>query len=76
MSVMVAAELKVGTIYGDTINQEYVYMPASEIGLVEPICIFEKSTVRQDISLTEALTLVRKLSLKPACHPRFGRSSC
>lgn len=73
---MVAAELKSGIIYGDSINKEYVYMPASELGLDHPLCVFETKTARQDITLTEALTLVRKLSLKPAVHPILGKTSC
>lgn len=75
MSVMVQAKLQAGVIYGDTVNQEYVYMPASEIGVAEPICVFE-SNVRQDISLPEAVALVRRLSLKPVRHPRLGFTSC
>ena len=76
MSVMVTAELKAGIIYGDNISQEYVYMPASEIGVDNPICVIERPNNRSDISLKEAVTLVRKLSLKPVKHPRFGASSC
>ncbi|MFA6849147.1 MAG: hypothetical protein WCS30_02250 [Selenomonadaceae bacterium] len=76
MSMILQAELKAGVIYGDTINNEYVYMPASEIGVSEPICVFETTDKRLDVSLKEALTLVRKLSLKPAKHPLLGRSSC
>lgn len=76
MSVMTQAKLQTGVIYGDTVNQEYVYMPASEIGLAEPLCVFEKPGSRQDVSLSEALVLIRRLSLKPARHPRFGASSC
>lgn len=76
MSTMVTAELKAGMIYGDTINQEYVYMPGSEIGVAEPLCVLERKDTRTDISLKEAVTLVRKLSLKPVNHPRLGRFSC
>lgn len=76
MSVMVTAELKAGVIYGDNINQEYVYMPGSEIGVDNPICVLETKTDRIDIPLKEAVTLVRKLSLKPVSHPRLGKLSC
>ncbi|MBP2633713.1 MAG: hypothetical protein H6Q70_4341 [Firmicutes bacterium] len=76
MSVMVTAELKAGVIYGDNINQEYVYMPGSEIGVDNPICVLETKTERIDLPLKEAVTLVRKLSLKPVNHPRFGRLTC
>jgi len=74
--MILQAELKAGVIYGDNINNEYVYMPASEIGVSEPICVFETADKRLDVSLKEALTLVRKLSLKPANHPLLGRTSC
>lgn len=76
MSVMAQAKLKAGVIYGDSLNQEYVYMPGSEIGVEDPLCVFERPGSRQDISVTEALVLIRRLSLKPAKHPRLGTSSC
>lgn len=76
MSTMVQAELKAGVIFGDTINGEYVYMPASEIGLAAPICVYEAANRRDDIDLHEAMRLIRLRSLKPAVHPRLGRSSC
>ena len=76
MSVMAQAKLKAGVIYGDSLNQEDVYMPGSEIGVEDPLCVFERHGSRQDISVTEALVLIRRLSLKPAKHPRLGTSSC
>lgn len=76
MSTMVIAELQAGVIYGDTISSEYVYMPASEIGVDEPLCVLETKTNRIDITLKEAVNLVRRLSLKPAIHPRWGKHSC
>ena len=62
MSTMVTAELKAGIIYGDMENNEYVYMPASEIGVENPICVIETPTDRKDISLKDAVNLIRKLS--------------
>ncbi len=76
MSTMVQSELKAGIIFGDTANEEYVYMPASELGLAEPICVYERADDRSDIDFHEAVRLIRIRSLKPAQHPRFGRSSC
>lgn len=76
MSTMVTAELKAGVIYGDTSSHEYVYMPASEIGINEPLCVLETKTSRIDVTLKEAVSLVRKLSLKPAIHPKWGKYSC
>lgn len=76
MKTLIEAELCDGVIYGDNVNGEYVYMPASEIGVDNPICVFETVGNRQDISMTEALKIVIKRSLKPVKHPRLGLSSC
>ncbi len=76
MPTMTESALKDGIIYGDMVNAEYVYMPASEIGTAAPLCIYEKNGERFDISLAGALNIVRKLSLKPAIHPQLGTSSC
>ena len=76
MAVMAESQLKSGTIFGDTDTQEYVYMPASEIGAATPLFVIETVDSRQDISLAEALSLIRRLSLKPVRHPRLGLSSC
>ncbi|WP_196592407.1 hypothetical protein [Pectinatus frisingensis] len=76
MLTMTEAALYNGTIYGDNINAEYIYIPASEIGMETPLCIFEKNGERLDVSVGKALDIVRKLSLKPVVHPRLGDSSC
>lgn len=76
MSTMVAAELQSGVIYGDAQLEEYVYMPAGEIGMEQPLCVYEFDGERNDISLKEAIALVRKRSLKPARHPKLGALSC
>ena len=47
-----------------------------EIGVKNPICVFEENSSREDISMSEALTIIRKRSLKPVKHPRLGISSC
>jgi len=75
MSRMTAEHLKVGIIFGDAATEEYVYLPASEIGMEEPLCVIETPKGRQDISMKDALAYVRKLSLKPVRHPRLGRHS-
>ena len=74
--MMVAAKLKDGLIFGDVENDEYVYMPAGEIGLKEPQCVYEASGRRHDVDLPEAVRLVRVRSLRPARHPLLGASSC
>lgn len=76
MSVMVTAELRAGVIYGDVQSREYVYMPAGEVGVAEPLCVLENKAGRRDVTLQEAVVLVRKLSLKPARHPLLGTHSC
>jgi hypothetical protein len=75
MSRMTVAHLKTGIIFGDNIAQEYVYLPASEIGMDDPLCVIETPKGRQDITMKQALASILKLSLKPVCHPRLGRSS-
>jgi len=69
---MTAEHLKTGIIFGDNNTQEYVYLPASEIGMDEPLCVIETPQGRQDITLKQALLFVLKLSLKPVRHPQWG----
>ena len=76
MSVMQTAQLKVGRIFGDRETNEYVYMPASEIGAADPLCVYETASRRDDVTLDEALRLIRIRSLRPTRHPRLGESSC
>jgi len=76
MSVIIAAQLKAGIIFGDIDAQEYVYMPGGEVGAENPVCVFETANERQDVNLDEAVDLVLRLSLKPASHPRLGKKSC
>lgn len=73
--MVIEAELRGGVIYGDQVNGEYVYMPASEVGAVPPLCVYETSAARVDVDMKEALRLIRVRSLKPARHPRLGESS-
>ena len=76
MRTLIESQLCDGVIYGDNQNKEYVYRPASEIGINNPMCIFEIEYTREDISMSEALVIIRKRSLKPVKHPRLGESSC
>ena len=70
------SELKTGLIFGDSESGEYVYMPASEIGIDNPVCVYEADGRRSDIDLQEALRLIRVRSLRKTNHPVLGRSSC
>ena len=65
------SELKTGVIFGDNENQEYVYMPGSEIGVDSPMCVYESDGRRLDVDLNEALR-----ALRHAKHPVLGTSSC
>ncbi len=76
MSVMQTSQLKSGLVFGDSATEEYVYMPASEFGVENPICIYETKNRRDDVTLDEALRLIRVRSLRPTKHPRLGESSC
>ena len=74
MSRMTAEYLAAGIIFGDNNTQEYIYLPASEIGMDDPLCVIETPKGgRQDITLKQALLSVLKLSLKPVRHPKWGR---
>jgi len=75
MSVIVAEQLKAGVILGDSTNKEYIYMPGSEIGSDDPMCIFEKQGRQTDLHLKEAAELALKLTLKPTCHPKLGKKA-
>ena len=74
--VLAESKLRVGVIYGDTANHEYIYMPGSELGVKDPVCVYEADGMREDIDMHEALRLIRVRSLKPARHPVWGESSC
>lgn len=76
MSRMTAEHLKAGIIFGDHSTQEYLYLPAGEIGMEDPLCVIETPQGRQDITMKQALLYVLKLSLKPVCHPQLGKNSC
>ena len=76
MRTMTESELHAGVIFGDTVSDEYVYMPASELGLENPVCVYEYSLQREDVHMQEALDIIRRRSLKPVKHPRLGKSSC
>ena len=70
------AQLGRGIIFGDQNTDEYVYMPASEIGANPPVYVYEESGSRRDINLSEALHLIRVRDLRPTSHPFLGRTSC
>nr|WP_314807539.1 hypothetical protein [uncultured Selenomonas sp.] len=70
------AQLLRGIIFGDRNTDEYVYMPASEIGADPPVYVYEEGSCRHDVELAEALHLIRVRDLRPTEHPLLGRTSC
>ncbi|WP_297862183.1 hypothetical protein [uncultured Acidaminococcus sp.] len=75
MSVIMAEELLSGLILGDRDNEQYLYMPGSEIGSDNPMCIFEEHGNKTDLHLEEAVELAKRLTLKPTVHPVYGKRS-
>lgn len=75
MSIITASQLKAGVIFGDLDLGEYIYLPAGEVGVTDPVCVLETSKGRQDLPLAAAAALVQKLSLRPVKHPVFGARS-
>jgi hypothetical protein len=73
MSKINEEKLQAGIIFGDNINKEYIYMPGSEIGCKDPLCILEKDGSRTDLTISEALNQITRLSLKPVEHPVYGK---
>ena len=76
MATITECELKTGVIFGDSNSAEYVYMPASELGLDRPVCVYEQGCSREDVDLHEAMAIIRRRSLRHAAHPRLGSNSC
>lgn len=74
--MLTIAELQAGVIFGDNNTREYVYMPGSEIGVDNPVCVYENAGQRRDVDMEEALRLIRVRSLKQTRHPVLGESSC
>ncbi|MCR5757291.1 MAG: hypothetical protein K6F95_05230 [Selenomonas sp.] len=74
--MITVSELKAGVIFGDNEQDEYVYMPASEIGVDHPLCVYENAGQRSDVDLEEALRLIRVRALRATRHPVLGSSSC
>jgi hypothetical protein len=72
MSVVIAEELKAGIILGDPDNAQYIYMPGSEIGVDDPMCIYEDNGRKTDLHLKAAVELAKRLTLKPVSHPVLG----
>lgn len=75
MSRIHKEHLQAGYIFGDPTNEEYIYLPAGEVGTDAPMCVIERGSSREDISLDEAAHLIDTLTLKACQHPMLGRRS-
>lgn len=64
-----------GVIFGDPENEEYVYLPGSEIGASRPLCVYESAGRREDVTMEQAAHLITVRSLRPTKHPKLGKSS-
>ncbi len=75
MSKVIAEKLLAGIIFGDSENNEYIYLPGGEVGSDNPLCILESRGSSEDLSLEEAAYMVQQLTLHPCAHPIFGKRS-
>lgn len=75
MSKIGEQHLLAGIIFGDTDSNEYLYLPAGEVGMSPPLCVLEQAGRRDDVSLEKAGHLIDKLTLKPVAHPLLGKRS-
>lgn len=75
MSKVIAEKLLAGFIFGDSDNQEYIYLPGGEVGSERPLCVMERGDSREDLSLEEAAYMVQHLTLHPCAHPLLGKRS-
>ncbi|MEN6413456.1 MAG: hypothetical protein ABFC84_12000 [Veillonellales bacterium] len=72
MSTIIVEHLTAGIVFGDPASEEYVYLPAGEIGATVPLCILKTPTGSQDITLEQAVRCISRLNLRPIHHPQLG----
>ncbi len=75
MSKVISEKLLAGIIFGDTDNNEYIYLPGGEVGTDNPLCVVERNGSREDLSVEDASEMVLHLSLRPCSHPVLGNRS-
>ena len=75
MSKVTKEKLLAGFIFGDSDNEEYIYLPGGEVGSEHPLCVLERRGSREDLSLEEAAHMVHRLALRECTHPLWGRRS-
>ncbi len=66
-------KLTAGTIFADLTNDEYIYMPGSEIGTSSPMCILKKRDQQIELSLDDASAKIQILNLKPLNIKPFSK---
>lgn len=59
MSVIIAEELRAGYILGDPDNDQYLYMPGSEIGVDDPMCILRTRILKPMFTSRKLWRLLR-----------------
>jgi hypothetical protein len=67
------SQLLAGYIYGDNDSEEYIYVPASEIGTETPMAVYEHDGTRDDLSLEKALYFIERRNLRLVTHPLLGK---
>ena len=75
MHKLAESRLLAGFIYGDSRNQEYIYLPGSELDAASPMLVYEIEGRLSDVTMEEALDIIEKRSLKPAVDPRLGKNT-
>ena len=75
MSRIHKEHLQAGYIFGDNVNQEYIYLPSGEVGTEHPLAVLETPTKREDITLDEAVQRFYSNTLKRCSHPTLGKKS-
>ena len=58
MSRIHKEHLQAGYIFGDNVNQEYIYLPSGEVGTEHQLAVLETPTKREDITLDEAVHML------------------
>ena len=72
MSRIHKEHLQAGYIFGDTINQEYIYLPSGEVGTDHPLAVLETPTKREDLTFCLLYTSIRGQVIERA-YPFWSR---
>lgn len=75
MSKIITGQLSSGVIFGDLVNDEYIYLPGGEVGNERLVCVLERHGLKEDVDIEEASELVLRLALKPCRHPVYGKKT-